>query len=189
MRTRIMTILLLAGAARVGAQETAPPGTLEIRPFAGAYIPTGAMRDNFKTAGMAGLQLAGELSRNFHVLASGSWTNGHNKFALGSTRTDVWQYDAGVEANLVRTIAGGWLFRPFVGVGAGARTYDYKAAGLRTRTCSMGYGAVGGQFEAGSMGLRLEARDHLSCFKSPMTGRSNTLNDVGLTLGVAYHLR
>jgi len=58
---------------------------------------------------MLGAQFAVELNRNFHVLATAGWTHGHNTFTLASNRTNIWQYDAGVEANLVRPLANQWL--------------------------------------------------------------------------------
>lgn len=189
MRTRTLATALALGAPALGAQATAPPVRPEVRPFVGAYIPTGAMRDDFKTATMVGAQVALELSRNFHVLGSAGWSHGHNKFGFTSDRTNIWQYDAGVEANLVRPLAGRWLLRPFVGAGGGARTYDYRAGDVKTRTCTAGYGTFGSELETGAVALRLEARDYLSCFKSPVTGKNRTRNDVGLSLGLAYHVR
>ena len=189
MRTRWLTLMLVAGVPVLGAQETERSRRPEIRPFVGAYIPTGAMRDNFKTATMLGAQVGVELSQNFHVLASTAWTHGHNKFNVGSDRTNIWQYDAGVEANLYRPLASGWVFRPFMGAGAGARSYDYRVEGVKTRTCTAGYGSVGSELQSGPVAIRLEARDYLTCFRSPVTGKSNTRNDVGVTFGVAYHVR
>lgn len=195
MRTRWLVTAMLVSASALAAQEPTdapeprPARTPEIRPFAGAFVPTGAMRDDFRTATMVGLQVATEMSRDFHVLASAGWTHGHNRFGLGSDRTDIWQYDAGVEASRSRPLASGWTVRPFLGLGGGARTYDYRVAGMKSRSCAAGYGAVGTEFEAGAMGVRFEARDYVSCFKSPVTGRRDTRNDLGLTLGVSYHMR
>jgi hypothetical protein len=189
MRTRILAAALALAGSALGAQPTATPLTPEVRPFVGAYVPTGAMRDDFKAATLLGAQFALELNRNLHVLGSAAWVHGHNKFGFASDRTNLWQYDLGAEANLVRPVATNWLFRPFVGLGAGARTYDYRAEGVKTRTCTAGYGAVGSEFETGAVALRVEARDYLSCFKSPVTGRNRTRNDLGLSIGVAYHVR
>jgi hypothetical protein len=55
---------------------------------------------------------------------------------------------------------------------------------VKTRTCSAGYGAVGTELEAGAVALRLEARDYLTCFESPVTGDNRTRNDLGLALRV-----
>ena len=188
MRTRMLAAALLVAGSALGAQTTAPPFTPEVRPFVGAYVPTGAMRDDFKAATMLGAQVALEVNRYFHLLGTAGWVRGHNKLGLASDRTNLWLYDAGVEGNLLRPIGTGWLLRPFVGVGAGARTYDYRVEGMKTRTCTAGYGTVGTELEHRGVALRLEARDYLTCFKSPITGRSRTRNDLGLTFGVAYHV-
>jgi hypothetical protein len=189
MRTRLLATLLVLGASSAAAQVTAATGTLEIRPFVGAYVPVGAMRDEFKAATMRGVQGAMELSRHLHVLAGGSWTHGHSKLLPSNDVTYVWQYDTGVEANLVRALSGGWLWRPFAGLGVGGRTYDYRKADVATRTCTAGYGALGSELQMGTVGLRLEGRDYLSCYKSPLTAARRTRSDLGLSFGVAYHLR
>jgi hypothetical protein len=162
----------------------------EVRSFAGAFVPTGDQRNDFKTATMLGAQVAHEFSEHLHLLGSFAWTHGHNKFAnLNDDRTFIWQYDAGVELNLVREINDDWLFRPLVGVGVGARTYDYAAAGVGSNTCSAGYASVGSELQRGTVAVRFDARDYLNCFKSPFTGVEKTRNDIGLTLGLVYHIR
>jgi hypothetical protein len=139
---------------------------------------------------MVGAQVAHEFSERLHLLGSFAWTQGHNKFAnLNDDRTSIWQYDAGVELNLVREINDAWLFRPLIGAGVGARTYDYAAAGIGSNTCSAAYGNVGSELQRGTVAIRLDARDYLNCFKSPFTGVQKTRNDVGLTLGLVYHIR
>ena len=190
MRTHLlMAAGVLALVPVLGAQQLPRAPTMELRPFAGVYVPTGAMRRDFGTATTLGAQGALELSRHWHVLGSVGWTHGHNKLALGSDVTYLWQYDVGVEANLVRALGTHWLLRPFAGVGGGGRTYDYRAAGVSSRTCTAGYGALGTELQRGAMAVRLEGRDYLTCFESPATGRKHTRNDFGVTLGLAYHLR
>lgn len=192
MRTRWLTAALLAAAtalpaAALAAQDAERTPTREIRPFVGAYVPVGAMRRDFRDATMLGLQAAVERSRHLHFVGSASWTHGHNRYARGSDRTDLWQYDVGVELNLYRPQATGWVFRPFAGVGGGARTIDHRAAGLASYTCTTGYGSLGTELQTGAVALRVEARDYMSCFKSPVTGLHDTRSDLGLSLGVAYH--
>ncbi len=194
MRTRWLTAAMLAAmsalhAPALGAQDGVPTPTREIRPFVGAYVPVGAMRRDFRDATTLGLQAAVERSRHLHFLGSASWTHGHNRYDRGSDRTDLWQYDVGLELNLYRPTAAGWVFRPFAGVGGGARTFDYRASGLPSYTCTSGYGSLGTELQTGAVALRLEARDYLSCFKSPVTGLHDTRSDLGLSLGVAYHRR
>jgi hypothetical protein len=179
---------MLVVVATLPAQERWRPPAAEVRPFAGVYIPVGAQRADFKSATMVGGQAAIELSRNFHGLASVGWTHGHNKFYVNDV-THIWQYDVGAELNLVRDLGYGWFFRPFIGTGAGGRTYDYRTAGVDTKSCLAGYGTAGSEIQKGIIAFRVEARDYLSCFESPETGKKRTRNDLGLSFGLAYHLR
>jgi hypothetical protein len=192
MRTRWLTAAMLAAASALhasalDAQDGGRTPTREIRPFVGAYVPVGAMRRDFRDATMLGLQAAIERSRNLHFVGGASWTHGHNRYDRGSDRTDIWQYDVGLELNLYRPTAAGWVFRPFAGVGGGARTLDYRASGLASYTCTSGYGSLGTELQTGAVALRFEARDYMACFKSPVTGLHDTRSDLGLSLGVAYH--
>ena len=190
MRSPVIALsVALAFASLAGAQEPGQWPTPEIRPFAGAYIPVGGMRDAFEPATMLGAQVALELSQNFHVVGSGSYTRGETKLPIASDRTNIWQFDIGVETNLVRPMGGRWTFRPFVGLGGGWRTYDYGADNESLRNCTAGYAALGSEFQTGPVALRIEGRDYLSCFESPITDRKTTRNDIGLTVGFAYHIR
>jgi hypothetical protein len=183
-----LAIALLLGGSAAGAQgRVLRP---EFRPFAGVLIPTGDFRNEFKTAETFGGQLALEVTPVVHVVGSLGWTHGHSKLAVAvaNDRTDVWQYDAGVELNPFGRPGTTWEFRPFIGFGAGARTNDYKAATLRTTTCFAGYGALGAELQRGFLAFRVEGRDYLSCQESPVDGLKKTRNDVRLNFGIALHL-
>jgi hypothetical protein len=162
----------------------------EIRPFVGAFVPTGGLRNDFKTATMVGAQAAWEWNDYVHLVSSLSWTHGHAKFAaLSEDVTEIWQFDVGGEFNAMHELGAQWLFRPFVGLGAGGRTYDYHALGVGTKTCTAAYGALGLEFQRSAVAFRAEGRNYATCFESPITGKKVTRNDVGLMLGFAYHVR
>ena len=190
MRRTLLTLGLAAAAATASAQPAidAVPA-LEIRPFAGAFVPTGELRDVQKSAPLFGAQVAWEYRPNFHVLGTFGWAPAKVKYAVSDDKVSIFEYDIGLEYGLVRPMAKEWVFKPFLGIGAGGRTYDYASSTLQTRTCTAGYGALGTEFQINRTALRLEARDYLHCYKSPMTGASKTRNDIGLAAGVAYHFR
>lgn len=187
-RSLILSSIALAWAAAVPAQEPWRQPSVEVRPFAGVYLPVGAHRSDFKSATMVGVQTAIEMNRYFHGLASVGWTHGHNKIFTADV-TQIWQYDIGAELNAIRDVGFGWYFRPFVGMGFGGRTYDYETANVSTASCTAGYGAFGGEMQRNVVALRAEVRDYLSCYESPLSGKKNTRNDLGLSVGLAYHLR
>ncbi|HET6797818.1 MAG TPA: outer membrane beta-barrel protein [Gemmatimonadales bacterium] len=189
MRTMLLaTTALIAGATVLSAQ--APRAKPEIRPFVGASIPTGGQRDFFNDAPVFGLQGAVELKPTLHLVGTFAWTPGHNDFVFTRDNVNVFEYDVGLELSMVRPLGGNWQFRPYVGVGGGARTYAYQADQLGDKTCAAGYGALGTEFQLGRTALRVEGRDNVFCFRSPVPGEdSKTRNDVRLTAGVAYHFR
>ncbi len=190
MRYQVLAVAaLLAIASTASAQRSfAPKAGPEIRPLVGAYVPVGNQADNFKSAVLVGGQLAFEMSENFHILGGFSWVPQTVKFTgLTSDGADIYQYDAGVEFNLIRQMNDYWYWRPFAGIGAGGRTYHYTAAGVGSKTCTAGYGTLGTEFQRGIYAIRLEARDNMSCFESPISGLKKTNNDLSFSIGLAYH--
>lgn len=191
MRTLITACALFASASVASAQMT-PQRWLEIRPTGGAIVPTGTQRDVMKDGAMFGLQLAYQLQPAIHLVGSFGWTAADHKHIISSQilekGTNLYQYDIGVEFNLIRAINQQWDLKPFLGIGAGARTYQYDEASLGRRTCQAAYGSLGTEFQTGRTALRMEARDYLYCYKDPVQNRQFTRNDVALSLGVAFHV-
>lgn len=189
MRTHRLVIATLATFATLADAQLPSERRPELRPFAGAFLPTGAQHDDFRNAATLGIQGAMELSSWMHLVATVGWTPSSNRFrVLDDDRTDIWQYDVGAEFNVLQPLPSRWLLRPFAGLGAGARTYDYRAARVGSRTCAAGYGSAGTELQRDYWAFRLEGRDYLSCMESPITGVKRTRNDVGVVFGVAYHL-
>jgi hypothetical protein len=186
-----MKILALATAALVGATALQAQDARmkpEIRPFAGVNIPTGTQRELFLDAPMVGVAAALELQPFLHVVGSVGWAASQNHFAVADQNVDILMYDVGVELGFVEPLGGRWELKPFLGIGGGARTYWYP--NLPDKTCASGYAAVGTEFQLAAWALRVEARDNLFCYRSPYAGvQSQTRNDVGLSLGLAYHFR
>lgn len=189
MRLTAIAIAALFGGASALAAQT-PEIRPEIRPFAGATIPLGDQRTLFKDAPLFGVQAALELKPSLHLVGTFGWVPGQNKYAVTQDNVSILQYNVGVELGFVQPIGGSWELRPFIGAGVGGRTYTYQAATLSNQTCAAGYGAVGTEFQLARTALRIEARDNVFCYKSPIAGvSSQTRSDIGLAFGVAYHLR
>ena len=177
----------LAVTPQAGAQQSSTVGAFEMRPLVGMFIPTGAMRNDFRDAMLVGLQGGFEFNSNVHMLLNGYWSRNETHFRTLSSRTaDLWQLDAGMELNLIKPMGRDWSFRPFTGAGLGFRTYDYKAAG--SNACFAGYVAGGAEAQRFEGAFRLEARNYVTCYESPLTGKKQTRNDIGLSLGFVYHV-
>ena len=188
MRKSLLSVAaLILTASSLSAQRIANVG-LEFRPYAGAYVPLSAHRSAFKDAPTYGAQAAFELGDFFHIVGTFGWTDVETKIGLSQNDVFIVQYDVGAEANLLYELSSSWLMRPFLGVGGGARTYDY-AGWVDSRTCSAGYASIGTELQRSVVAYRLEARDYLSCFESPMTGTKKTRNDATFSFGIALHVR
>lgn len=189
MRKSLFSIaVLLSTAAPLAAQPVQNFG-FEFRPIVGAYVPMGSQRHYFKDAAAFGAQAAWELNDYFHVVGTFGWANSETKYSLNKKDASLYQYDVGAEANLFYELASEWLWRPFIGLGGGGRTYDYAASAVESRSCTSGYGAAGTEFQRSVVAFRVEARSYYTCFESPMTGQKKTRNDGMFTFGIAYHVR
>jgi hypothetical protein len=191
-RLAALAVFALAGVlvpSNAGAQSVASPGIgLEIRPYAGAYIPTGNQRDLLKDAVLVGAQASYRVLPQLAVTGSFGWSPSKDRISVGDQTLDLYQYDVGAEVRAPSWFAsssGSWDFTPFAGLGVGGRTYNYRDLDVDSKTNVAGYGALGAELGFGRTGLRLEARDYVSQFK-PLTGDgdSKTRNDVTLAAGL-----
>ena len=173
---------------------------LELRPFAGALLPTGAQRDLLQNAALVGAQLGWAVHPNVGLTGGFGWSPikdrttaaAGTRFFTGRGETvDLFQYDVGVEGRLPLAAAAGWTATPYLGLGGGGRTYRYRDVdGVDGQTSPFGYGAVGVDLapRTGALGVRLEARDNVTAFRGlrgeygDRTGR----NDVQLGAGLTY---
>jgi hypothetical protein len=182
----VVTAALVAFGARANAQS--PLGKFEIRPFAGAYIPTGDQRDLLKDAVLAGAQGSWRVLSPLAITASFGWSPSKDRIAAGNQTLDLYQYDVGAELRGPAWFSvGSWDFTPFTGIGGGARTYSYRDLNVNSKTNAAGYGSVGGDIGFGPLALRIEGRDYVSRFE-PLagTGARATRNDVGVAVGLGY---
>ena len=189
VRLASLATLAFAGLVAVTTAASAQGTTgFELRPFVGAYIPTGDQRDLLKDAVLVGAQLSYNIIPAFSVTGSFGWSPSKDRITAGNQTLDIYQYDVGGELRASSLYDGGvWNFTPFVGLGIGGRTYNYRDLDVDSKTNFDGYGALGGDIGFGPIGFRIEARDYVSQFK-PLTGGGDTKtrNDIGLAAGLSY---
>jgi hypothetical protein len=179
---------LLASAMSLGTARAQTPGSFEIRPFVGAYIPTGDQRDFLKDAVLVGGQASWRLVPAVAVTGTFAWSPSKDRITAGNQTLDIYQYDLGAELRTPAGYSAGFAqFTPFVGLGLGGRTYNYRDLDVDSKTNFDGYGAVGGDLGFGPIAIRIEGRDYVSQFK-PLTGGGDTKtrNDIGLAAGISY---
>ena len=173
--------LLLAAPALASDDESSSAPTV-VRPFAGAFVPTGKQKDDLKTSLLTGVQVGYPIAGPARLVGSFAWAPSKTN-TVSEIRTDVYQYDAGAE------LAGHYgALRPFIGAGAGARTYSLKNSS-QSQTDFDGYGSVGSELAISHVGARIEARDYVSRFKG-LNGLdpSSTRNDLMLAGALTFHL-
>lgn len=198
VRTIAVSLVSLAAAAGTGlAQEagsSSPSASdaqkFELRPLVGAYLPTGDQRDLLKDAVLVGGQVSYRFIPQLAVTGTFTWSPSKDKLTANTPKLNLYQYDVGVEARGAGWVKhASWEFTPFIGLGVGGRTYDYSDLDVDSRTDFDGYGALGGDFGFGRVGVRIEARDYLSQFK-PLTGSGDTKtrNDIALAAGLTVRL-
>jgi len=186
-RSFIALAVLVAGAVGAGrAQAQGGTAGFELRPYVGAYVPTGDQRDLLKDAVLVGAQASWRLTSALAVTGTVGWSPSKDRITPGDQTLDVYQYDIGLEGRLGNGSAStAWSFTPFAGLGIGGRTYNYRDLDVESKTNVAGYGALGGELGVGRWGLRLEARDYVSRFE-PLTGsgETKTRNDVTIVTGI-----
>jgi hypothetical protein len=159
----------------------------ELRPYAGAYIPTGDQRDLLKDAVIVGGQASYRILPQLAVTGTLGWSPSKDRITPGDQKLDIWQYDVGAELRAPSWFTSGAMdFTPFVGLGAGGRTYNYRDLDVDAKTNVAGYGVLGGELGFGRIGWRLEARDYVSQFKPFDGGDSKTRNDVTVATGLTF---
>jgi hypothetical protein len=174
-------------ATSANAQEpvTVRSNGFELRPYAGAYIPTGDQRDLLKDAVIVGGQASYRILPQLAVTGTLGWSPSKDRITPGDQKLDIWQYDIGAELRAPSWFTSGPMdFTPFVGLGAGGRTYNYRDLDVDSKTNVAGYGVLGGELGFGRIGWRLEARDYVSQFKPFDGGDSKTRNDVTVATGI-----
>lgn len=186
--TALVLTSLLASTSAAQSPTSGVSPSFEVRPFVGAYIPTGDQRDLLKDAVLVGAQASWRVVPAFAVTGSFGWSPSKDRITAGDQTLDVFQYDVGGELRAASWYASGaWDFTPFVGLGVGGRTYSYRDLNVDNKTNVDGYASLGGDVGFGPLALRVEGRDYVSQFK-PLTGNgdSKTRNDIGLALGLSY---
>src|SRR5215208_7022955 len=120
---RLVTVAAFAfasalGAAKLDAQDMASHNSngFEIRPYAGAYIPTGKQRDLLKDAVMVGGQASYRILPQLALTGTLGWSPSKDRVTPGDQTVDLWQYDLGAELRAQSWLtSGAWDFTPFIG--------------------------------------------------------------------------
>lgn len=195
MNNRIAAIaaaatLSLAATQTLSAQGSDSSGWSLLVP-SGAIMPTGAQSHAIKRGNVTAIQLAYAPRATFAVTSTFGWARSRDVAAADAPKLDVFTYDIGAEARAPRWLEGnGMSLMPFVGAGAGGRSYNYRKLDVDATHNLAAYVSAGGEVRVRRIGVRLEARDYVTGFK-PLNGAgaSRTGNDVVVMAGLRLFSR
>jgi hypothetical protein len=153
-------------------------------------VPTGSQRDLLKDAQITAAQLSYLVQPTVAITGTVTWARSRDRMSLNTPRLDVFNYDIGLEARPTQWLADRAVsVAPFVGVGAGARSYNYRKDNLNGATNVAGYGAVGAELGMGRVGVRLEVRDYVTGFAPSVVDKSGTRNDLVVMAALRFNRR
>jgi hypothetical protein len=182
---------LTTGAAVAQAQSSAAtkPG-FELLVPSGTVVPTGTQGDDVKRGNLTAVQLSYGLRPYLVVTSTVGWAR-TTALGLGpEAKLDLFTYDAGVEYRRPRRSGDRRInFKPFTGVGAGARTHSYRNADVATTHDLATYASVGGELGLSRVRLRLEVRDYLTWVTPFGSSDTTRRNDVAVLAGLRLALR
>lgn len=202
-RITLAAAILVGGTRAAEAQATTDQKTAEAQTAGeqqrkweflastGAVVPTAAQRDAIKRGNLAAAQLSYVVRPTLAITATLGWARSRDIASVGDPKLDVFTYDLGAEVRAPQWIAGHAVtFSPFAGVGAGARSYNYRSLDVDATHNVAGYLSAGGEFGIRRVRLRLEVRDYVTGFK-PLVGDGTAAahNDIVVMTGLRFARR
>jgi hypothetical protein len=177
-------------SAQSAATTVAPSSpTWELRFTSGALVATGAQRDAVKDGQLSAVQLSWLVHPAIAITGTAGWARSRDRLVANTPKLDVFTGDLGAEFRPAQWFTDHKVsMSPFVGAGAGVRSYNYRKLEVDATHNVAGYLAAGGELGMGRVGLRLEVRDYATGFKPLVgAGSSDTRNDVMLMAGVRFN--
>ena len=194
--TRIIAVGLLGiilSAPHIAAAQSVSgkPAKVEFRVAGGGLVATGAQRNSLTDAQFTAAQLSWLVRPSLAITGTFGWARSRDVASVDSPKLDVFTSDLGIEARPTQwNLSRAMTFSPFIGAGAGARSYNYRNLHVDATNNLAGYATVGGEIGVGRVGVRIEARDYATGFKPLINrGSSDTRNDVVIMAALRFNRR
>src|SRR5690349_4825938 len=137
---------VLASAGPALAQTPTQTKTWEVRMTGGALVATGDQRSSLKNAQTSAAQVSWMVRPSLAVTSTFAWSRSRDVSMVAQPKLDVFSSDLGLESRLgERFRERAVTFSPFVGLGAGARSYNYRKLNEDATHNLAAYAAVGGE--------------------------------------------
>ena len=185
----LATLLTTVRPAHAQSSVATKPGFELLVPL-GTVVSTGAQENDVKNAKLTAVQLSYGLRPDLVLTSTVGWAR-TTPLGLGpEAKLDLFTYDAGVEYRLARRSPDrGINFKPFTGVGIGARTHSYRHVDVATTHNLATYASVGGELGLLRVLVRLEVRDYLTWVTPLGASDATRRNDVAVLAGLRLDLR
>ncbi|MEP6833687.1 MAG: hypothetical protein ABJB74_09840 [Gemmatimonas sp.] len=185
------TLALSLGISAASSAQTKDTSATshEIRFTSGAFVPTGNQRNFLKDAQVTAVQVSWLVRPKVAITGTFGWARSRDLQSADKSKLDAFTTDIGVESRPVQLFADRLVtLSPFVGAGAGVRSYNYRQLDVSATNNLAGYGAMGGELGLGRVGLRLEVRDYVAGFKPLIgAGKSDQRNDLVMMAGIRFN--
>jgi hypothetical protein len=183
------TVLTTVRPAHAQSSVAPKPG-FELLVPSGTVVPTGSQENDVKNAKLTAVQLSYGLRPDLVLTSTVGWARTTPLGLRPEAKLDLFTYDAGVEYRLPRRSPDrGINFKPFTGVGIGARTHSYRHVDVATTHNLATYASVGGELGLLRVRVRLEVRDYLTWVTPLGASDSTRRNDVAVLAGLRLALR
>ena len=175
-----LALTISSDSPAAGQGTTQHEKTWEFRVPGGALLPTGDQGRTLANSHLTAVQLSWVVRPQIALTGTFGWARSRDIASINHPKLDVFSADIGMEARSSEWFSEGPLsLGGFVGLGAGARSYNYRSLNVDMTNNLAGYASVGGELGMGRVGLRIEVRDYVTGFKPLVgAGRSDTRNDM-----------
>jgi hypothetical protein len=190
-RIALAAILFLLPLAAQAQTDTIRPAHWELRITSGSLIPVGEQRQQLERGPLSTVQVSWLPRPSLAVTGTLGWATSRDLTAVGPRGVNAFAADIGVETRPQRLVVGERVsFSPLAGIGAGTRSYDYRARHTDATHNVAAYAALGGELGYKRLGLRMEARQYVGGF-APMDGAGPTQarSDVMLLTSLRFNRR
>ncbi len=190
MRAVLVSLVLVSLVASPVLAQSDHAATPEFRPIVGALVPTGDQRDVIEDAPLGGVQFGLELHRDLHLCGTFAYARSEHRALASRNAVNVWQMDVGLEKVSAFSPSNTWRLRPFAGLGAGVRIFDYGNRESKAENCPAVFGALGVETQSHRLALRLEAREYATRFRGIRGGETASVRGDLFAMGsLALHFR
>ena len=129
LRSALVFGVLVSARASL-AQTPTQSKSWEARITSGALVPTGDQRNSLKNASTTAAQVSWMIRPSLGITGTFAWSRSRDVALVAQPKLDVFSSDLGLEARLGERFRDNAVtFSPFIGMGGGARSYNYSRPG------------------------------------------------------------